>query len=216
MVLSGQIPPQYDLDDDDDRRRDLQVGSFEPASSIALTADVAHPWILLTHYRYPRPCRRPLRRHRRLTGNCSSFPPEYSPSPSPFPSTRPILPARSTFTPLPRFKKSTTGIRADIARINATKYLIDYSFNRVVNNWTTQLNDGRTRYFPITPSPPPSPPSLPPPPQKTAPDPSSSPQTHSPSYPSLAPHSPPSSPPPVHLRSTSPVSQAHASSRSTG
>ncbi|KAI0089698.1 hypothetical protein BDY19DRAFT_889505 [Irpex rosettiformis] len=48
----------------------------------------------------------------------------------------------------PPFQESTTDIRADIARINATTYATDYDFNRAVYNFTTQLNDGHTRYFP--------------------------------------------------------------------
>ncbi|KAI0686326.1 hypothetical protein BC835DRAFT_1408615 [Cytidiella melzeri] len=48
----------------------------------------------------------------------------------------------------PPFQESTTNIRADIARINSTKFETDYDFNRAVYNFTTQLNDGHTRYFP--------------------------------------------------------------------
>ncbi|KAI0763881.1 hypothetical protein BC629DRAFT_967496 [Irpex lacteus] len=48
----------------------------------------------------------------------------------------------------PPFQDSTTNIRADIAKINATTYATDYDFNRAVYNFTTQLNDGHTRYFP--------------------------------------------------------------------
>ncbi|THH27364.1 hypothetical protein EUX98_g6832 [Antrodiella citrinella] len=48
----------------------------------------------------------------------------------------------------PPFQESTTNIRADIARINSTKYETDYDFNRAVYDFTTQLNDGHTRWFP--------------------------------------------------------------------
>ncbi|EKM57181.1 uncharacterized protein PHACADRAFT_160711 [Phanerochaete carnosa HHB-10118-sp] len=48
----------------------------------------------------------------------------------------------------PPFQESTTNIRADIARINSTKYETDYDFNRAVYNFTTQMNDGHTRWLP--------------------------------------------------------------------
>ncbi|KAH8986939.1 hypothetical protein EDB86DRAFT_2809239 [Lactarius hatsudake] len=48
----------------------------------------------------------------------------------------------------PPFQESTTNIRADIARINATHYATDYDFNRDLWDFTTQLNDGHTRWFP--------------------------------------------------------------------
>ncbi|KAH8990805.1 hypothetical protein EDB92DRAFT_2114806 [Lactarius akahatsu] len=46
------------------------------------------------------------------------------------------------------FQESTTNIRADIARINSTHYATDYDFNRDLWDFTTQLNDGHTRWFP--------------------------------------------------------------------
>ncbi|KAH9030512.1 hypothetical protein EDB85DRAFT_1866414 [Lactarius pseudohatsudake] len=48
----------------------------------------------------------------------------------------------------PPFQESTTNIRADIARINAKYYATDYDFNRDLWDFTTQLNDGHTRWFP--------------------------------------------------------------------
>ncbi|KAN0139275.1 hypothetical protein V8E53_002776 [Lactarius tabidus] len=48
----------------------------------------------------------------------------------------------------PPFQESTTNIRADIARINATYYETDYDFNRDLWDFTTQLNDGHTAWFP--------------------------------------------------------------------
>ncbi|KAH9169339.1 hypothetical protein EDB89DRAFT_2073032 [Lactarius sanguifluus] len=48
----------------------------------------------------------------------------------------------------PPFQESTTNIRANIARINAAYYATDYDFNRDLWNFTTQLNDGHTRWFP--------------------------------------------------------------------
>ncbi|KAF8270049.1 hypothetical protein EI94DRAFT_1798552 [Lactarius quietus] len=69
----------------------------------------------------------------------------------------------------PPFQDSTTNIRADIARINSTYYEVctlsilvtdtqfmtffhgfktDYDFNRDLFDFTTQLNDGHTRWFP--------------------------------------------------------------------
>ncbi|KAH8990807.1 hypothetical protein EDB92DRAFT_724534 [Lactarius akahatsu] len=48
----------------------------------------------------------------------------------------------------PPFQESTRNIRADIARINATHYATDYDFNRDLWDFTTQLNDGHTRWFP--------------------------------------------------------------------
>ncbi|KAI9438208.1 hypothetical protein H4582DRAFT_2111656 [Lactarius indigo] len=48
----------------------------------------------------------------------------------------------------PPFQESTTNIRADIARINSTSYATDYDFNRDLWDFTTQLNDGHTRWFP--------------------------------------------------------------------
>ncbi|KAI0790457.1 hypothetical protein C8Q75DRAFT_117560 [Abortiporus biennis] len=48
----------------------------------------------------------------------------------------------------PPFQESTTNIRADLARINSTKFATDYDFNRALYDFTTQLNDGHTRFFP--------------------------------------------------------------------
>ncbi|PSR81755.1 hypothetical protein PHLCEN_2v6264 [Hermanssonia centrifuga] len=48
----------------------------------------------------------------------------------------------------PPFQESTANIRAEIARINSTKFETDYDFNRAVYNFTTKLNDGHTRWFP--------------------------------------------------------------------
>ncbi|KAN0139277.1 hypothetical protein V8E53_002778 [Lactarius tabidus] len=48
----------------------------------------------------------------------------------------------------PPFQDSTTDIRADISRINSTYYETDYDFNRDLWDFTTQLNDGHTRWFP--------------------------------------------------------------------
>ncbi|CDO74428.1 hypothetical protein BN946_scf184880.g2 [Trametes cinnabarina] len=48
----------------------------------------------------------------------------------------------------PPFQDSTTNIRADIARINRTHYETDFDFNKDVYDFTTQLNDGHTRWFP--------------------------------------------------------------------
>ncbi|KAH9012207.1 hypothetical protein EDB84DRAFT_1645112 [Lactarius hengduanensis] len=48
----------------------------------------------------------------------------------------------------PPFEESTTDIRAEIARINSTQYATDYDFNRDLWDFTTQLNDGHTRWFP--------------------------------------------------------------------
>ncbi|KAH9054676.1 hypothetical protein EDB87DRAFT_1428312 [Lactarius vividus] len=48
----------------------------------------------------------------------------------------------------PPFQESTTNIRTDIARINATYYATDYDFNQDLWDFTTQLNDGHTRWLP--------------------------------------------------------------------
>ncbi|KAF8270058.1 hypothetical protein EI94DRAFT_1771038 [Lactarius quietus] len=48
----------------------------------------------------------------------------------------------------PPFQESTTDIRAEIARINRTYYATDYDFNLDLWDFTTQLNDGHTRWFP--------------------------------------------------------------------
>ncbi|KAI0267449.1 hypothetical protein BC834DRAFT_78050 [Gloeopeniophorella convolvens] len=48
----------------------------------------------------------------------------------------------------PPFQESTTNIRAELARINATKYPTDYDFNLDLYNFAHQLNDGHTAWFP--------------------------------------------------------------------
>ncbi|KAF8651172.1 hypothetical protein AX16_004827 [Volvariella volvacea WC 439] len=48
----------------------------------------------------------------------------------------------------PPFQESTIDIRAEIARINRTRYVTDYDFNKDLYDFTTQLNDGHTRWFP--------------------------------------------------------------------
>ncbi|KAI0356925.1 hypothetical protein OH77DRAFT_182654 [Trametes cingulata] len=48
----------------------------------------------------------------------------------------------------PPFQDSTTNIRAQLARINRTHYETDFDFNKAVYDFTTQLNDGHTRWFP--------------------------------------------------------------------
>ncbi|KAF8651179.1 hypothetical protein AX16_004834 [Volvariella volvacea WC 439] len=48
----------------------------------------------------------------------------------------------------PPFQESTIDIRAEINRINQTIYATDYDFNKDVYDFTTQLNDGHTRWFP--------------------------------------------------------------------
>ncbi|KZS88924.1 hypothetical protein SISNIDRAFT_489768 [Sistotremastrum niveocremeum HHB9708] len=48
----------------------------------------------------------------------------------------------------PPFQESTTNIRAELARIQGTKYATDYDFNRDLYNFVTGLNDGHTRWFP--------------------------------------------------------------------
>ncbi|KAJ7057006.1 hypothetical protein C8F01DRAFT_1153041 [Mycena amicta] len=45
----------------------------------------------------------------------------------------------------PPFQESTANIRAELARINTTKYATDYDFNWDLYNTITQLNDGHTR-----------------------------------------------------------------------
>ncbi|KAF7329787.1 TSPc domain-containing protein [Mycena kentingensis (nom. inval.)] len=53
------------------------------------------------------------------------------------------------YTPSPPpFQESTVNIRAELARINKTKYATDYDFNWDLYSFTTQLNDGHTRWFP--------------------------------------------------------------------
>ncbi|KAG5639741.1 hypothetical protein H0H81_000021 [Sphagnurus paluster] len=46
------------------------------------------------------------------------------------------------------FQESTVNIRGKIAKINSTKYQTDYDFNKDLYDFTTQLNDGHTRWFP--------------------------------------------------------------------
>ncbi|KAI0634239.1 hypothetical protein C8Q77DRAFT_1110664 [Trametes polyzona] len=48
----------------------------------------------------------------------------------------------------PPFQDSTTNIRAQLARINRTHYATDFDFNKDLYDFTTQLNDGHTRWFP--------------------------------------------------------------------
>ncbi|KAJ6613551.1 hypothetical protein B0H10DRAFT_2047628 [Mycena sp. CBHHK59/15] len=48
----------------------------------------------------------------------------------------------------PPFQESTINIRAALAKINTTKYATDYDFNKDLYDFTTQLNDGHTRWFP--------------------------------------------------------------------
>ncbi|EJD02041.1 uncharacterized protein FOMMEDRAFT_141224 [Fomitiporia mediterranea MF3/22] len=48
----------------------------------------------------------------------------------------------------PPFQESTSNIRAELARINSTDYATDFDFNKDLFDFTTQLNDGHTRWFP--------------------------------------------------------------------
>ncbi|KAG6836074.1 hypothetical protein H0H93_011655 [Arthromyces matolae] len=48
----------------------------------------------------------------------------------------------------PPFQESTDNIRASIAKLNATQYRTDYDFSKALYDFTTQLNDGHTRWFP--------------------------------------------------------------------
>ncbi|KAF9450034.1 hypothetical protein P691DRAFT_666237 [Macrolepiota fuliginosa MF-IS2] len=48
----------------------------------------------------------------------------------------------------PPFQESTDNIRATLARINTTVYKTDYDFSIDLYDFTTQLNDGHTRWFP--------------------------------------------------------------------
>ncbi|KAF8153237.1 hypothetical protein B0H34DRAFT_97367 [Crassisporium funariophilum] len=48
----------------------------------------------------------------------------------------------------PPFQESTNNIRATLAKLNSAKFATDYDFNKAVYDFTTQLNDGHTRYFP--------------------------------------------------------------------
>ncbi|KAH0578442.1 hypothetical protein H2248_003590 [Termitomyces sp. 'cryptogamus'] len=62
----------------------------------------------------------------------------------------------------PPFQESTVDIRATIAKLNSTQYPTDYDFSKALYDFTTQMNDGHTRWFPncynayqnILPSPP--------------------------------------------------------------
>ncbi|KAJ4479394.1 hypothetical protein J3R30DRAFT_3288983 [Lentinula aciculospora] len=45
------------------------------------------------------------------------------------------------------FQESTNNIRANLTRINTTHYETDYDFNIDMYDFTTQLNDGHTRWF---------------------------------------------------------------------
>ncbi|KAJ8083189.1 hypothetical protein PM082_009058 [Marasmius tenuissimus] len=46
------------------------------------------------------------------------------------------------------FQESTTNIRAALNRLNTTSYQTDYDFNKDLYDFTTQLNDGHTRWLP--------------------------------------------------------------------
>ncbi|RDB23935.1 Peptidase S41 family protein ustP [Hypsizygus marmoreus] len=48
----------------------------------------------------------------------------------------------------PPFQESTVNIRAALAKFSAKKYKTDYDFNKDLYDFTTQLNDGHTRWFP--------------------------------------------------------------------
>ncbi|KAG6864821.1 hypothetical protein C0991_006942, partial [Blastosporella zonata] len=48
----------------------------------------------------------------------------------------------------PPFQESTVNIRTAIATLNSTKYKTDYDFSKALYDFTTQLNDGHTRWFP--------------------------------------------------------------------
>ncbi|KAL5498002.1 hypothetical protein ACEPAH_2933 [Sanghuangporus vaninii] len=48
----------------------------------------------------------------------------------------------------PPFQESTANIRQELARINSTEYATDFDFNKDLYDFTTQLNDGHTRWFP--------------------------------------------------------------------
>ncbi|KAJ3829498.1 hypothetical protein F5880DRAFT_1470491 [Lentinula raphanica] len=47
----------------------------------------------------------------------------------------------------PPFQESTNNIRANLSRINTTVYETDYDFNIDLYDFTTQMNDGHTRWF---------------------------------------------------------------------
>ncbi|KAG6827294.1 hypothetical protein H0H92_012459 [Tricholoma furcatifolium] len=49
---------------------------------------------------------------------------------------------------LPPFEESTIDIREKIAQLNGTSYPTDYDFNKDLYDFTTQLNDGHTRWYP--------------------------------------------------------------------
>ncbi|KAI0052380.1 hypothetical protein FA95DRAFT_1392982 [Auriscalpium vulgare] len=48
----------------------------------------------------------------------------------------------------PPFQESTTNIPADLARLKGAHFATDYDFNLALWDFTTQLNDGHTRWFP--------------------------------------------------------------------
>ncbi|KAF8892937.1 hypothetical protein BD779DRAFT_1507835 [Infundibulicybe gibba] len=48
----------------------------------------------------------------------------------------------------PPFQESTNNIRATLAKLNTTKFATDYDFSKALYDFTTQLNDGHTRWFP--------------------------------------------------------------------
>ncbi|KAG6816400.1 hypothetical protein H0H87_006312 [Tephrocybe sp. NHM501043] len=48
----------------------------------------------------------------------------------------------------PPFQESTANIRATISKLNTTKFKTDYDFSKALYDFTTQLNDGHTRWFP--------------------------------------------------------------------
>ncbi|KAF5350678.1 hypothetical protein D9756_008734 [Leucocoprinus leucothites] len=48
----------------------------------------------------------------------------------------------------PPFQESTVNIRETLAKINNTHFKTDYDFNIAIYDFTTQLNDGHTRWFP--------------------------------------------------------------------
>ncbi|KAF5325046.1 hypothetical protein D9619_009605 [Psilocybe cf. subviscida] len=48
----------------------------------------------------------------------------------------------------PPFQESTVNIRAKLAGFRTQKFATDYDFNKALYDFTTQMNDGHTRYFP--------------------------------------------------------------------
>ncbi|KAL0946153.1 hypothetical protein HGRIS_012416 [Hohenbuehelia grisea] len=48
----------------------------------------------------------------------------------------------------PPLQESTINIRQALAKLNSTKFATDYDFSRALYDFTTQLNDGHTRWFP--------------------------------------------------------------------